>query len=252
MEPFKCVAVLLLLCGATFASVSIKPMSVKQLAAAQAKRVATPPQQIVSPNLDMCPYCVNFMDEFLNQVLNAILQAGVAGGCTGICSQLPNEEAQVACDVICLYVGVEVFVEIVEYEDPDPIFICQELDICNTVDNGAAKITKAYVAPPSGAQGATFNLIMQYKVINATGPGYLMVFVYPPDGEPFAGGEFTEGQAPGAYNIAWQLQAEPDENEDFSPGVYPVQFAVCEGDCSTSHKWGGIYDIANSSFTITN
>jgi len=204
-----------------------------------------------APKLDLCTTCFDFMDQFMDQLLNAILQAGIGGGCGGICTQLPESAEQLVCEMLCMYVGVEAFASIVEYEDPDPVFVCQVIDICPVVDNGAAKITSAFVTPTRGPQGTTFNMVMQYKVLNATGPGYLAVQVSPPDGMPFGGSQFTTGQAVGSYQLGWQLQAEPDENEDFSPGFYEVDFAVCEGDCTNAHKWGGIYAEASSGFNIT-
>jgi hypothetical protein len=50
-------------------------------------------------------------------------------------------------------------------------------DACPIVNGGQVNITRAFVSPASGRQGATFNIIMNYRVIKNTGPG--MFFVYP-------------------------------------------------------------------------
>ncbi len=71
--------------------------------------------------------------------------------------------------------------------------------------------------------------------MNATGPGGLSLYINPAsrDDEPITDFEFEEGQAPGQYQIQWQIQANPSESESFSPGNYKVAVAVCAGDCTT-------------------
>ena len=156
------------------------------------------------------------------------------------------------CDVICDFVGIEELSKLINEEDPDPIYICEEINICTPVDNGIAKITNTTVSPSSGPAGTTFNLGFVYKVINKTGPGYLVVEVGSSDGSSSAGdGAFVDVQEPGMYQIAFQLDTTPSDDNPFNPGQYEVEFAVCEGDCTTKHKWGGIYDEATAGFTIT-
>lgn len=159
----------------------------------------------------------------------------IIGTCEELCGQLPNEIEQYACTIICAYVGIELFVEVIQYEDPDPIFICQEFDMCPVVNGGEIVINKTSVVPPAGKVGTTFDLSMIYvtflfsknlfiqisfdlkDVINATGPGYIAVAIQGPDDSyPITSGVFTEGQNPGIYSARWQVQAEPSETEDFA------------------------------------
>jgi len=93
---------------------------------------------------------------------------------------------------------------------------------------------------------------MIYNVVSATGPGLLSIVIAPQDGFPVGDDEFTEGQSVGTYSISWQVQTTPSESEDWSAGLYQVQVAVCEGDCTNSHPWGGVYAQANTQFTIVN
>jgi len=203
------------------------------------------------PKFDMCAFCVDFMDNAIDQLLNIILNGGVIGTCAALCEQLPNSVEQIACDLICDYVGIEAFIDFIDYEDPDPIFICEEFSMCAVVENGAVNITKTVISPAKGSQGTEFTLGIFYTVINATGPGLLTVFVQPPSDFPMGDGEFTEGQTPGTYSISWKLNTQPTEQESFDPGVYQVQMAVCEGDCTGQHRWSGVYASVTGSFTIT-
>jgi len=204
-----------------------------------------------TPKVDLCATCVSFMDQFINQLLDYILNGGVIGSCGALCSALPNELEQTVCDLLCDYVGITAFINFIQYEDPDPIYICQLMDICGYTPGGVVNITKTYVSPPSGQVGATFTIGMYYTVVASTSVGLLAIDILTPDGNDLGDGEFTEGQTPGQYSISWQLQAEPPENEAFPPGVYKVQMAVCAGDCTNNHPYGGVYAVGNTQFTIT-
>lgn len=87
------------------------------------------------------------MNNALDQILQIILNGGVLGSCGALCSQLPNQLEQVACNLLCDYVGIESFIDLVNYEDPDPIYICQVFDMCAEVDNGLVTINKTIIAP---------------------------------------------------------------------------------------------------------
>jgi len=237
---FFSVAVILLLClSASYAS-PLKKATISKLSGGPR-----------SPSIDLCPTCVALFDNAINDILNVILNGGVIGSCGALCQQLDNQIVSVACDLICDYVGITEFINLVEEEDPDPIFLCQEVDLCPIVEGGQVNITSATVSPKQGPQGTTFTITMVYNVVSATGPGLVVVNIVPPADMPFGDEEFEEGQSKGAYKTQWQLQANPSEGESFSPGVYQVQVAVCAGDCTTAHAYGGVYAQANLSFRIT-
>ena len=65
------------------------------------------------------------MDNAIDTILQIILNGGVIGSCGALCSQLPDQIEQAACSLICDYVGIEAFIDLINYEDPDPIYICQ-------------------------------------------------------------------------------------------------------------------------------
>jgi len=236
------VAAFFLLISSTFAVSLTKPSIAKKV----------PVGTVKGPRIDLCPTCVNLFSNAIDELLNIILNGGVIGSCGALCQQLPEQYEAVACDLICDYIGIEEFINLVEYEDPDPIYLCQIVDLCPVVNGGAVNITSLYVDPPSGPQGTFFNITMVYTVLSPTGPGLLAVTIVPPGADfPFGGEDFQEGQPKGSYPVGWQLQATPSENESFGPGVYQVQAAVCAGDCTTSHPYGGVYAQATTSFKIT-
>jgi len=206
----------------------------------------------ISGKIDFCNVCVQIMGEIINELLNIILNIGVIGGCADLCGHLPNKYEADACDLICDYVGIEEFIKLIEYEDPDPIVFCDEAHICPTTTNGSAIANGAWVAPTSGPTGTTFSIGFNYTVESKTSTGGPNVVVVPPNGLPIGGSEFTEGQDPGTYVVTFTLKTTPSENEPFSPGEYAVEAALFAGDCSNKHKYSGTYCNATTSFTITN
>jgi len=226
-----------LLSASTFASISLSnPQKVRSVA---------------DVKLDTCSFCVSFVSDSIDELLQAILNGGVLGGCSGLCSYLSNTIEAGACNLICDYVGIEAFVEALNDTDPDPIYVCQAVDFCAEVDGGTVVMNNASVSPSSGPTGSTFNIIMGYTVTNPIGPGYLVVELNCPDGNVLSGESFNDQQPDGNYQVEWQVTAEASEQESFGPGVYQVIVAVCEGDCTNSHPYGGVYATGQTQFTIT-
>jgi len=202
------------------------------------------------PEIDFCPYCVGFMNDAIDELLNAILNGGVIGGCGTLCGYLTNPILSAGCNLLCDYVGIQAFIDAINVTDPDPIYACQESDLCPVVNGGMVKVMEMNVDPTKGATGTTFNVTFAYKVTAATGPGLLAINIFPPDALGFGGSDFTEGQAIGEYEITWSVSTQPSEDEPFDAGVYIVQALVCEGDCTTDHPYGGVYAQGNSTFSI--
>jgi len=217
-------------------------LTISKIAPAQSKR---------SPKVDWCDTCVELMNEAIDELLNAILNGGVIGGCEELCAFVPDPLAQAACNLICDYVGIDVFIDAVNDTDPDPIYVCQLMELCAEVNGGNATINSVIVEPKSGPAGTQFNISMYYTITSPTGPGLLSCVIIPPDAFPFGGDDFVDGQAVGSYGIAFGLDSTPSEQEPFSPGSYQVQLAVCEGDCGNIHPYSGVYAQAFTSFQIT-
>jgi len=212
------------------------------------------PVQVAKPQSDLCPICVNFMDQALNALINIILNVGVIGSCGELCAYLPNKIEATVCDLLCDYVGIEEFIKIIDKEDPDSIAICEDMiPVCPIHDDGAANITSVVVSPPSGPQGTTFDISMEFTVTNETGTGEIVIDVFPPDAFPMGDGELNEGFKPGNYAVRFSLQANPSEQEPFTPGVYKVELAVCNGECGAEgiHPHSKLLSKYVSQFTIT-
>jgi len=193
------------------------------------------------------------MVQALNELLNIILNGGVLGGCGALCSYLPTTIEAEICDVLCSIVGFEAFIDLVNDTDPDPIWICMELDqTCPINDKAAANITSLVVKPLSGPQGSNFTIEMVYKVTETIGTGEAEFVIIPPDAMPFGDGGLLVWQTPGIYGVELSFDASPSENEPFDAGVYYVQGAVCEGSCGSIHEHAFTLSVRTTKFTITN
>lgn len=209
------------------------------------------PGSVKKPTLDLCPTCVQFTGNAIDELLNIIANVGILGSCGALCTLLPNKIEATVCNLLCDIVGIEEFVKLVQKADLDPIYFCELLKVCPIHDGGAAHIIQLRTVPPSGPQGTTFSLEAAFQVTNQTGTGEIAIAISPPDGEPFGDAELTEGFAPGSYGIKFQLQAEPSEQEPFSPGVYKYEIALCYGECGSQHPHSAILDVKTANFTIT-
>eukprot|EP00762_Andalucia_godoyi_P000514 ANDGO_05370.mRNA.1 Countin-1 len=236
---------------AAFALIAVLAISASH--AASPVRVTSAPKGVSRVQLDLCPLCVQFADQALNQLLNIILNAGVIGGCSDLCSKLPNKVEATACNLLCDVVGIEVFIKAIQKADLDPIWYCEILKTCPVHDceGPCAKIENVAIQPPSGPAGTTFDITMTFTVFNQTGTGEIVIDVESPDGPGFGDGSLNEGFAPGNYGVKFQLQAQPSEDEPFSPGTYKVDLAICEGQCGSKHPHSAVYDVKSSSFQIT-
>jgi len=200
----------------------------------------------------LCPTCIDFMSEALDELLNIIANVGVIGGCHDICDLLSNSIEADICQVLCDVVGIEGFIKLINVTDPDPIYICEELDrICPVNSTGNATVISASVSPASGKQGTTFTITTEFAVTSQLGTGTLEFDVYPPDGEDFGDASLLIETLPGTYGATLSFKATPSEAESFEPGVYPVTVYVCESTCGSVHPNSKVYSSFTTQFTIT-
>lgn len=75
--------------------------------------------------------------------------------------------------------------------DPDPIWICEMVDICPINDNAAAKFLSIAVSPKAGPQGTSFNVTASFKVSDTIGTGEIDYAVIPPAEDGFSFGEYV-------------------------------------------------------------
>jgi hypothetical protein len=203
------------------------------------------------PTLDLCPTCVQFTSNAIDELLNIIANVGIIGSCGALCSMLPNQIEATVCNLLCDIVGIDEFVKLVQKADLDPIYFCELLKVCPIHDGGSAAFLSINTVPPKGPQGTTFEISAAFQVYNQTGTGEIAISIFPPDGEPFGDAELNEGFAPGSYGIRFQLQANPSEQEPFSPGVYKYEIGLCNGECGSKHPHSAILAVGNGNFTIT-
>eukprot|EP01090_Pellita_catalonica_P007125 TRINITY_DN17736_c0_g1_i1.p1 TRINITY_DN17736_c0_g1~~TRINITY_DN17736_c0_g1_i1.p1 ORF type:complete len:263 (+),score=40.87 TRINITY_DN17736_c0_g1_i1:60-791(+) len=200
----------------------------------------------------LCPTCVEFMSEAISELLNIIANGGVIGGCGELCSLIPLGGVEIAvCNLLCDIVGIEAFITLIDDVDPDPVWICMELDVCPINDNAAANILSLTVNPGQGPQGTTFEIDMVYNVTNTIATGQAEFLILPPGAMPFGTGGLLVEQKPAVYRVGLKFTATPSESEPFMAGKYKVQAAVCEGSCGSIHSHSKVLSVSASSFNIT-
>ena len=149
---------------------------------------------------------------------------------------MPAKLEQEVCNVLCDIVGIEAFIKLLDVADPDPIYICEELDqLCPINDKAAANLTTLSVAPTAGPQGTTFNIDAVFKVTKEIGTGQFVLACLTPkgDGDPFGDANLLVEVPPGTYNVKSQLAANPSKSEPFNPGKFQILAQVCEGSCGS-------------------
>ncbi|OPL20781.1 hypothetical protein AM593_09895, partial [Mytilus galloprovincialis] len=114
--------------------------------------------------------------------------------------------------------------------DLDPIYFCEEMNLCPVKDDGDAKITQLSVTPKSGPQGQ-FSIDFTYVSVNGTGTGEIVLEVETVDHIPVEGSFLHELADAGSYPQSVKLKAQPDPNcdptqgpcEEWMPGNYTVK-----------------------------
>jgi len=205
-----------------------------------------------APQIDFCKPCIDFMNEAIEELLQAIGNQGLPEGCTALCA-LTGSPVMAVCEVLCLIVGMQEFVNLINQTDPDPIFICEELKVCPIHDNGTAAITEFQVTPAKGEQGATFTIALQFKVTAQTGTGEVAFFILPPGNSTVLQAITpNEGFAPGQYSAGLPFQTTPSEQESWPVGIYQVVAEICNGSCGSKHAHAKLLATAQTQFGITN
>ncbi|XP_004365279.1 countin2 [Capsaspora owczarzaki ATCC 30864] len=219
-------------------------------------------RKVQSPDANLCPVCVEFAGDALNELINIVLNVGVIGSCGEVCGLLTNRTHSRAeglvCDLLCDYVGITEFIKAIEKADLDPIYYCELLNTCAINDNGDATIRSFTTSPVSGPQGTTFTFDLDWSTINGTGTGEIILVVQTVDGLQLGDSSLLEATAPGEYVKRWQVDAKPDpdcdptqdECEEWLPGQYIVQMAICNGECGSKHPHSMVFAQAQSSFTL--
>lgn len=98
------------------------------------------------------------VEENLNNLLNIILQVGVPTGCGDICGLLPSKPVQDICEVLCLVEGVKGFINALNNDDLDPVWMCVRLHSCpvNSCTTGCTEVVSVKANPGAGPLRSKF------------------------------------------------------------------------------------------------
>jgi len=214
------------------------------------KELKTNSSQLTVQDL-ACDTCVDFFDEFEGTLLNILLNVGVGATCTDLCTQIQNAYGEAMCLIICTYVGFDAFVDLLNCDDIDPVWVCTYIDLCpmNSCLTNCTEVTKVVVTPSSGKLRTTFNINVYLTVLKQTGTGTTEANIYPPKQNGFSCGVLNTGFAPGKYVITIPV---PTDWQDwtFPLGTYQVHVNSCSSDCYNQHAT--IFSKGAGNFTITN
>jgi len=240
MKAFALLLVAVLLVNAALGKMDLSFSTAKALRLKD-KPLAAPPVA--------CNICVQFMEQTINELLQIILEGGILGGCVVVCAALPNQYEVLICNLLCDAVGVEAFGALIQDTDPDPVWICMEVDACASTLTAAATITANVVQPPVAKRNQEVQFGVAYTIINQTGTSDLAIVIVPPsEGEALEGDWLQFTQAPGQYQQAVSLKLKPNQYQPFLDGTYVVQWFVCEGLCGCIHNL--CYTLAQSQTTL--
>jgi len=207
---------------------------------------ATSPDQ-----LDLCPYCVEFMGKAISAAANHILKGE---GCNIICAILTSNSIEnMVCKLVCDYFGAKAFATMINSTNVDPIYACQLSMVCPKVTDGKAIIKSTTIKPSSSVTiGSTIIIDFIYDIIKRTGPGLLVARITSDSNEDIYIKEssFVEGQEENSYNARFLLETVPTIMDPFTTGRYDVYLAVCEGECAHNNPYEGIYATATTSFYL--
>jgi len=208
-----------------------------------------------NPNvgLDLCPTCISFVEQSIDNLIQIIANGGIAGGCAALCGMLPNPTVGKICDLLCDIVGIETFIKILGKVDLDPFYACELLTVCHTTTGGAANFTDFKVNPNPAYRNSQVDFTAELQVTNATGCGELIFAVQDPEGNVIGTGQTFGGLAPNVYNIDFQAKTTPGQqqgSEQWPPGKYVAELAVCQGECGSKHPHSEVYDVATVKFDL--
>jgi hypothetical protein len=203
-----------------------------------------------------CPDCAKFMADNLNNLVNIILQIGVEGNCEKLCGDLHTSPAATAvCELLCLAVGLDEFVKILQSEDLDPVWICKELHVCPVNDcvGDCVQISNVSVSPSIAKLRTEFVISFMLKGLKSTGT--LTTNVQFPCltsscQNPVVGFDVVLGGLKVGETQTFELKIPTDEDSWMykSDATYPVSLLTCQYDCGDIHS--SIYSWAYTNFTV--
>jgi len=193
----------------------------------------------ISNDTGKCELCVGFMGPAVT-LLAAALAGGGAVACPDLCGKaFPNGGTdETICEALCYIVGITAFSKLIVDGDPDPVWICEMLNMCAYNDNDTATIKKFAAHPSSGVQGRNFTFHIEWYLAVWDGVADLNITVLGPGGAgTFQQNYYTWTQGV-TYSMDIALQTKPSKGDPWTPGEYEFIFQLCEGDCGCRHAQG--------------
>ncbi|EGG20722.1 countin2 [Cavenderia fasciculata] len=198
-----------------------------------------------------CNDCVSIMTDTIDDLIGILMNSGVMASCNDLCSRLSNHYENIACMLTCVYFGLEEFSNLVLDADPDPIFMCEVIDVCPVKMTAAGNITNFDIVPSSGPVGTTFYANINYTITSEIGTGQIVANLYDTNNLGFGFYNLLVDTAPGDYYVSFPFQSQPSEMEPFNPGSFLISVGLCEGFCGSIHKYTIILSVVNDNFTIS-
>ena len=97
------------------------------------QHLSTPFKQ-VNNDTDLCADCVDSFDLLIYFVIDGIFEVGIITACDDICDYVTRKSQSwvlaALCSVGCDAVGVNEFIKIATEVDLDPIYFCEQLQLC--------------------------------------------------------------------------------------------------------------------------
>lgn len=202
-----------------------------------------------------CGVCINAAVIEINLLLNQILNGVIVSDCSQLCNYLAPEGqyAVDACDLACMGLGIDEFINFLINEDIDPIWYCQILDLCSIDDcQGDCIDIPMYITQPNKIpQGG---VVQQYFTVwvkkNWTGTGMFRFIV----NDPVQGSQESDSLLDGGIGpigkVTYGIQI-PTAEAQLTPNVtIQTQVLICNGECGSSHPNSRVFADASTTFTI--
>jgi len=206
--------------------------------------------------ISLCSECIDAAVLEINILLNEILNGVIVQDCEELCAYLNDTVATDACDAVCLFFGVDEFINLIISEDLDPIWYCEIIDAC-TIDDcegDCLTITMYSTVPlkaPAGSDLTQFFTVNVQK--NWVGTGMFRMTVF----DPVNGPESTDALLDGGFgapmgNTTYHMDFDTSANGwALDPGTYVSNIMICNGECESSHPHSRVFTSFNTTFTLT-
>jgi len=197
----------------------------------------------------LCQLCIQEVLILINEVLNDILNGVILNSCSKLCGAIKLNKTKELCTIACDVVGIKKLVEYLNTTDPDEIYICSEIKLCemgNCTGHGDGSTCLAInkmTAPPIVQVDAAVNVQVDIDVTQPLATGMTRIqTIFPPDNK----GESQVVQTDD-LNVNWpagsgSLTVQIPEGTLTGIGNYTVTVEVCEGSCGSTKPHTSVYD----------